>query len=80
LGNFKTLCKSRFQKAHQPLLFIAGEKDNIMPASLNKRNFKAYKNADSVTDFKMFEGRGHYICGEENWEEVATYVYNWIND
>lgn len=78
-GTLKSYAKIDFKKAHQPLLFIAGEKDNIMPASLNRRNFNAYKNVDSITDFKMFEGRGHYICGEKNWEEVATYVYDWIS-
>lgn len=78
-GALKSYARIDFKKAHAPLLFIAGEKDHIMPASLNKRNFKAYKHTGSVTDFKMFEGRSHYICGEENWEEVANYVYNWIS-
>src|SRR5262245_2503948 len=32
-----------FKKPHAPLLFIAGEKDNLMPAALNNTNFKRYK-------------------------------------
>jgi len=44
-----------------------------------KKKLQSLLNADSITEFKMFEGRGHYICGDDNWEEVATYVYNWIN-
>jgi len=70
--------KVDFKKAHNPLLIIAGEKDNIVPASLNKKNFEAYKDKNSRIDFKEFAGRTHYICGQENWEEVADYIYNWI--
>lgn len=63
---------------HNPLLFIAGEKDQIVPASLNEKNYKAYTDTNSVTAFKEFPNRSHYICGEPGWEEVAEYVYNWL--
>ena len=66
------------KKPHAPLLFIAGEKDNIIPASLNKSNFEAYTDKNSKKDFKEFSGRTHYICGQQNWEEVATYISEWI--
>ncbi|MGZ4056194.1 MAG: alpha/beta hydrolase [Bacteroidia bacterium] len=68
-----------FKKAHSPLLFIAGEKDHIIPSSLNKKNFEAYKDKNSKKDFKEFAGRTHYICGQENWQEVANHIYDWIN-
>jgi pimeloyl-ACP methyl ester carboxylesterase len=67
-----------FTKSHPPLLIIAGEKDHIIPASLNKKNYEAYKDTGSVTDFKEFPGRTHYICTQQGWEEVAAYVKNWI--
>lgn len=67
-----------FKKPHQPLLFIAGEKDNIIPASLNRTNFNAYKNTNSKKEFKEFAGRTHYICGQENWQEIADYIIGWI--
>ncbi|MEI7802365.1 MAG: alpha/beta hydrolase [Bacteroidota bacterium] len=67
-----------FKKPHQPLLFIAGEKDHIIPSSLNKKNFDAYKDAVSKKDFKEFPDRTHYICGQQNWEEVADYILNWV--
>lgn len=66
------------KKAHKPLLFIAGEKDNIIPSSLNMKNVQAYTDKSSIVDFKEFPGRSHYICGQKNWEEVATFVNNWI--
>lgn len=74
----KSYAKINFKKPHVPLLFIAGEKDHIIPKGLNEKNFKAYKDANSKKDFKVFENRGHYICGDKNWKEVANYIYEWI--
>ncbi len=68
-----------FKKAHAPLLFIAGEIDHIMPASLNKANFNRYKaSAPSITEFKEFPGRNHFsVIGGRGWEEVADYAISW---
>ena len=68
-----------FRKPHVPLLMIAGEKDHIIPSSLNLKNFNAYKDKNSITDFKEFPGRTHYICGQKGWEEVAEYIRVWID-
>ena len=70
--------KIDFAKPHKPLLIIAGEKDNIIPPSLNKKNYQAYTDKNSKTDFKVFAGRTHYICGQVRWEEVAEYIELWI--
>jgi len=67
-----------FNKPHNPLLIIAGEKDNIVPSSLNRKNFEAYKDQNSKREFHEFPGRSHYICGQQGWEEVAGYVSDWI--
>lgn len=72
--------KINFDLPHNPLLFIAGEKDHIIPSSLNKKNFEAYQDTLSIKDFKEFPDRTHYICGQKNWSEVAAYVYQWINE
>jgi pimeloyl-ACP methyl ester carboxylesterase len=68
-----------FKKSHAPLLIIAGEKDHLMPAALNKTNFKRYKaSIPSITDFKEFPGRTHFtVIGGKGWEEVADYAINW---
>jgi pimeloyl-ACP methyl ester carboxylesterase len=61
-----------------PLLFIAGNEDNIMPPAVNQSNVKHYRYAKSVTDYKEFEGRSHYsVIGGEGWEEVADYALDW---
>lgn len=69
-----------FSKPHNPLLIIAGEKDHIIPSSLNKKNFLAYTDKGSRIDFKEFPGRTHYICGQQDWEEVALFINEWIDE
>lgn len=65
-------------KVHAPLLFIGGEEDKIIPADLSEKNAKAYTYEGSITHFKSFPGRGHFICGQEGWEEIANYVHEWL--
>jgi pimeloyl-ACP methyl ester carboxylesterase len=68
-----------FKKAHVPLLFIGGEKDHIMPASLNRANVQKYKaGSSSITDYKEFPGRDHLtVIAGPGWEEVADYALDW---
>ncbi len=68
-----------FRKPHAPLLLVAGSADHIIPASLNKSNQAKYKSSTSVTDFKEFAGRTHFIVGQKNWEEVADYIITWLD-
>ena len=70
--------KVDFHKPHPPLLITAGEKDHIIPAALNRTNYNRYKASSSVTDFKEFAGRDHFVIGEKGWEEVADYCLAWI--
>jgi pimeloyl-ACP methyl ester carboxylesterase len=71
LGHFAEV---DFEAPHHPLLFIAGEKDHIVPAALNLENFHAYKDKSSVKEYIEFQGRTHYICGMPGWEEAADFV------
>jgi alpha-beta hydrolase superfamily lysophospholipase len=72
------LGKIDFRKPHNPLLIIAGEKDNIVPSLLVRENFEAYKEKKSRIEFREFADRTHYICGQAKWEEVAGYIDEWI--
>jgi pimeloyl-ACP methyl ester carboxylesterase len=69
-----------FKRAHPPLLLIAGSADHIIPATLNRSNHARYRQSSSVTDFKEFAGRTHFIIGQTNWEEVADSVLQWLKD
>ncbi len=63
-----------------PLLLIGADKDHVAPARLVRSNHRKYRGAPSVTDYKEFAGRSHYLCGEMGWEEVADYALTWAMD
>jgi pimeloyl-ACP methyl ester carboxylesterase len=60
-----------------PLLLIAGGKDHIIPAGVNKLNARKYRTSSAVTDYVEFPGRSHYIVGQPGWEEVADHALIW---
>lgn len=64
-------------RIRSPLLMIAGEKDHIIPAALNQKNFARYQ-GPSVTELHTFSGRDHWIIASDGWQEVADYVRGWI--
>ena len=72
--------KINYKAKTQPLLFIAGEKDRIIPASLNKTNYNKYKSSSSKTEFKVFIDRRHNLIVDKDWEEIADYVFHWIEN
>jgi pimeloyl-ACP methyl ester carboxylesterase len=68
-----------FKRPHAPLLFVSGTADHIMPASLNHSNYKRYaQNNGSITEYKEFEGRNHFVLGLPTWHEEADYILNWL--
>lgn len=77
-GGLTLAARVRFSQPHAPLLFIAGTTDNIIPASINRRNFKAYSDKNSVTDYKEF-ANNHFVVGLPNWKQTADYILDWIN-
>jgi pimeloyl-ACP methyl ester carboxylesterase len=67
-----------FGRPHSPLLFVAGSNDNFIPASLNYTNYRKYSDKNSITDYREFEGRNHYVLGQPTWAEDAGYVAGWL--
>jgi pimeloyl-ACP methyl ester carboxylesterase len=65
---------------HVPLLFVAGENDEIIPYELCEKNAKAYTDELSRTDYRMFNKRSHFICYEPGYEEVLKVIANWIEE
>ncbi|NUY79622.1 alpha/beta hydrolase [Flavobacterium sp. MAH-1] len=69
-----------YSSAHGPLLFIAGDSDEIVGAGLNYRNYLKYKrgNPHSVTAYKEFTGSNYYVVGSPGWKEEAGYAFDFI--
>lgn len=65
---------------HAPLLFVGGDDDVIIPAALGEKNAFAYADPASVTDFTRFAGRGHFLCGQPGWQEIAGHVAGWLGE
>ncbi|WP_239457771.1 alpha/beta hydrolase [Flavobacterium nitrogenifigens] len=70
--------KIDFKKKHDPLLFISGSQDALIPPSLNYSNFKKYKNLHSITCYKEFQDSNHLSIIQENWETIAEFIANWL--
>lgn len=67
-----------FNRPHAPLLFLAGGADRIMPAALNRANFRRYRHAASITDYHELPGRSHAMLGQPTWREDAELVQQWL--
>ncbi len=60
-----------------PLLVIAGGADHVSPPSINRAIAKLQHRAKSITAYKEFSGRSHFILGQPGWEEVADFALDW---
>ena len=67
-----------FDRPRAPLLFIAGEDDHIIPPSLNASNYVAYEDSPSITEFRMFAGRTHFLIQQDGVEELQSFIAKWI--
>lgn len=72
------MAKLDWKKSHVPLLITSGSEDNIIPAHLNYRNYKAYKKNGSILEYKEFPGRNHFVLGQSTWKEDADYILDWL--
>jgi pimeloyl-ACP methyl ester carboxylesterase len=70
--------KIDFSRPHAPLLFMSGSTDRFIPASLNYANYRKYSHRQSVTDYKEFAGRNHFVLGQPEWKENADFILNWL--
>jgi pimeloyl-ACP methyl ester carboxylesterase len=69
-----------FKKADRaPLLIVGAEKDNTVPASLSKAQYKKYEKSPAKTDYLEFEGRPHLHMTAPDWEEIAAAIDDWLD-
>lgn len=52
--------------------------DAIVPASINRRNYRKYASSSAVTDFREFAGRSDWIIAQNGWQEVAGFIADWL--
>jgi pimeloyl-ACP methyl ester carboxylesterase len=61
-----------------PLLIVGAEKDQTVPASLSKAQYKKYGHSSAPTEYLEFAGRPHLMMAAEGWEEIATSIETWL--
>jgi pimeloyl-ACP methyl ester carboxylesterase len=71
--------KIDFAAEHVPLLFLTGTQDHLTPVAMVRRNAGKYKSDTGQVDYREYDGRSHYICGEPGWEEVADAALTWLS-
>lgn len=67
-----------FAAVRVPMLFLTGTQDHLTPVAMVRRNANKYRAGPGPVDYREFDGRSHYICGEPGWEEVADAALGWI--
>ena len=63
-----------------PLLLIGGSEDHVVPAKLNRINFRLYRHSPAVTGYREFTHRSHFIIGQTGWREVAEFALTWVEE
>ena len=61
-----------------PLLLTAGGRDHTVPAAITRSTLKQYRHSSAVTDLHEFPDRGHSLCIDSGWAEVAGVALDWL--
>jgi pimeloyl-ACP methyl ester carboxylesterase len=69
---------NRLNYTRAPLLLISATHDNLVPATLNEKNYQLYKHSTATTDYAVFADRSHLIVVQQGWQDVAEYAITWV--
>lgn len=61
-----------------PLLLTSGTEDHVVPFKVTKEVVAMYSKSRAVTDFHIFEGRGHSLTIDSGWKDVAGVTLEWF--
>ncbi|PCJ46486.1 MAG: alpha/beta hydrolase [Moraxellaceae bacterium] len=77
-GTLTTAASIDYKQSRTPLLFVAGNNDHMIPASLNRANFNKYDKTPGITDYVQYPDLNHYGVLSAGWESIADYSIDWI--
>jgi len=75
---FSKNAQINFRKKHVPLFFISSSDDLIIHPKLVHWNFRKHRNLYSITCYKEFNNRNHFLILQPKWEEIAGFIAKWI--
>jgi pimeloyl-ACP methyl ester carboxylesterase len=61
-----------------PLLLVAGGRDRTVPKAITTQTRRLYRGSTAVTDLHVFADRGHSLCIDSGWREVADVCLDWL--
>jgi pimeloyl-ACP methyl ester carboxylesterase len=61
-----------------PLLLTAGGRDHTVPKAITTQTRKLYHKSTAVTDLHEFPDRGHSLCIDGGWRDVADVCLDWL--
>lgn len=61
-----------------PLLIIGGGRDHIVAEAVTRQAYGLYASSGAVTDYHVFEDRGHSLVIDSRWREVADFTIGWV--
>lgn len=67
-----------FHQPHVPLLLMAGGADRLLPAALNRANYRRYSHAPSTTHYQELPGRTHLLLDQPTWPTDAVLIACWL--
>jgi pimeloyl-ACP methyl ester carboxylesterase len=62
-----------------PLLIVGGGRDHIVAESVSRQAAGLYAESRAVTDYHVFDDRGHSLVIDSRWREVADFTVGWVN-
>ena len=77
---FRSIAKINFKTAHPPILLTSGGLDQLIPASLNYKNYERYQSSDSVAAYKEFANHNHFVFDHTATREEADYIFRWLRE
>lgn len=65
------------ERVRCPVLIVAGVEDRITPTAVTRQIAARY---GPHATYREFPDHAHWTVGEPGWEDVATYVAEWLRD
>jgi len=60
-------------RVRSPMLIIAGSDDRLTPPYVTQAIARKY-----TAEYREYPGHAHFIIREPNWEQVASYICEWL--
>jgi pimeloyl-ACP methyl ester carboxylesterase len=65
--------------ARGPLLIIEGDKDHTVAPAMARSAYKRQRRNRAVTEYVVMPNRGHALCIDHGWREVAQTALDFVN-